>query len=458
MALVIQISRESGQVFYPYHLGGNGLIWKKAMISYLLQSITTLIFGPILAIIVAIWELKSAQLSHRRAKIYQVVKNIAYSAAKTNVFVSMSVVIASIIRQTQIPPVSEHSFLVLLGFFEMLVILGTVASMITYRNLGDASIMAFGVYFIIVFALSFINTSKSGISSFQTNILGTITMYCESERDYPLPALGNVVVDDMRLWRFFFAYCVTCLAAFTVVGVIFAFCQYIIPALIRQIQTLFDRPCNALDIKPEYHFRCLVILVQSCVWIVSQWIFLSWLKSSRQDLKKASGSLYEDSEWGFGQVTALLAWAPLVHDIILEIFGLLLKSNPSVVYNDIHPLSTLSGLANNAEVTNDTVQISEPIASPSTAINHSRPPSSIHSGPNHVDGGGQPVAIDVQAHESRPQSIDDTVERPRLNFHGSASALSTLGLKPNGGHIERELIQRGTWPRNESGTYLPTSQ
>ena len=91
--------------------------------------------------------------------------------AEINIFVSLSVAIASIIRENQIPPVSEHEFLVILGFFEMLVISGTLGSMITYRGWEEASFAAFGAYYVAVLVLSLVNAFKGGMPSSQTKIL-----------------------------------------------------------------------------------------------------------------------------------------------------------------------------------------------------------------------------------------------------------------------------------------------
>ena len=68
-------------------------------------------------------------------------------------------------------------------------------------------------------------------------------------------------------------------------------------SVVQEIKNLFFAVCRRFHIKLSYHFWYALVLLKSGCWIFLQWLPLTWLKDSREDLKKASGSLCEDSEW-----------------------------------------------------------------------------------------------------------------------------------------------------------------
>lgn len=45
------------------------------------------------------------------------------------------------------------------------------------------------------------------------------------------------------------------------------------------------------------------------------------IQEQKYELQRSVGASYQDSDWGFGQTTAVLLWGPLFNDIVHEILG-----------------------------------------------------------------------------------------------------------------------------------------
>lgn len=292
------------------------------MFSYLIQAITTLLFGPIWANFVVVFELEIAKPSGFSAKLYEAATNLAYSVAKTNIFVSLSVEIASIIRIVQAPPVAEFSFILVLGFLEVFIVWGALISLLSYHRVLETGIIAFGCYALAVLALSTASFFKGGLPSSQSEILETLTIYCVIERDYPIPILALEQDTPGRGAELFLGIYTASYIALGIVGiVIWHYFKRKIIAMWAKLKKIFLALCRYLRIKPRYPFYCVGAILLTTYWGVAVTLLMIVLKNSREQLKRASGPLYQDSQWGFGQIAALVAWAPVLHDIIFEIGG-----------------------------------------------------------------------------------------------------------------------------------------
>jgi len=56
-------------------------------------------------------------------------------------------------------------------------------------------------------------------------------------------------------------------------------------------------------------------------WMATCVNFLIKLEKQRKKLQRAVGPSYQDSQWGVGQITTVMVWGPLIHEIVLEFMG-----------------------------------------------------------------------------------------------------------------------------------------
>lgn len=93
----------------------------------------------------------------------------------------------------------------------------------------------------------------------------------------------------------------------------------------------FLKACNVLwRVVKHPVARVMRIVFLSLAWLFCTVVGLWEIGFGRQRLQELSGSLYQDSQWGYGQITAILAWTPLVLDIVLEITRKYLR--PRAIY------------------------------------------------------------------------------------------------------------------------------
>ena len=113
----------------------------QAMISYLLQTITTFLSGPIHVNFAMIFELGIAKPSGFYVDFYKSATNNAHSAATTNIFVSLSVAAACIIGNAQVPPMAEHNFIVNLEYYQMYRVLALSLPLMIYRSFKEVEML-----------------------------------------------------------------------------------------------------------------------------------------------------------------------------------------------------------------------------------------------------------------------------------------------------------------------------
>ena len=297
------------------------LMFGQATVSYFIQAITTFVFGPVLANFVTIFELGIARPEGRIAKLYDISTSLAYSVAKTNIFVSLAISIASVIRLLQLPPVSESGFIGTIAILQFEVALGTVLSLITYRNWKNAGVIALGIYSAATYALYMTSLFKGGLPSSQSQILQNLTWFCVIDRDFPVPTIREQPPKERNDSLYWGIYIASWVGSIIVAGLIKHYFGKPIKKAWQALKKAFFLACRFLHIKPRYHFFCALVMALTGLWATGIVYELYLIQVSRQQLKRASGDLYQDSQWGFGQVTAVLAWAPVLHDAVFESVG-----------------------------------------------------------------------------------------------------------------------------------------
>jgi hypothetical protein len=125
----------------------------QAMISYLIQAIVTITIGPPLAFVLVVFELDLEPLTRRRLKIWKLLANVAQSAHQGNIFVAVSVLVASVIRVNQIAPIAELDFIRYLAVYQFAIALGATICLLATFGTSTRKTKLLLLYNIIISAL-----------------------------------------------------------------------------------------------------------------------------------------------------------------------------------------------------------------------------------------------------------------------------------------------------------------
>ena len=308
------------------------------MVTYVLQAITTLLFGPMVALFAIYtqtdaWSTGSS--SKPKHRFQELISNLAFSVFQANVFACLAVSIGCLVREVEISPLAEVSFINTLGVLEMMILLGIVLSATACYDYTSRYLIVMFIYGVPVFAFSMAVTLLRGYPSSQTKILEKITGFCIEERDYPFFSMRD---DDARTNRFLGIFMGSfyggIFALIIIWMLIYKYCKPIANPIIKVYEAvtgfflnLWKRFARLLHADPGRLFFGIAATFYGVVWAYSSIVLLISLQNQRISLQRVLGAAYEDSQWGFGQITAIILWAPLLHDLIMEIIG---KFKPSL--------------------------------------------------------------------------------------------------------------------------------
>ncbi len=302
----------------------------KAMISYILQGVSSLLFGPLLAVLSLYIgsDLSSDSLLELPSKLW-ITENfvpVARSLHQTNIIIAFSVLLASIIRLDQVRPVTEVDFIKDLALYECWTALICAFSYFPIHESSKTRNTVIGLYAAVTWYLAVV-ISNSGYPSSYGEALQAITTYCIRQGDWPVPTMNIVVPDEPKkqdsawpsgIW-------VLLVVSAPILGAVGVATGFVLLGILVLIGMLLAKPylllCRLLRVGP---WRFVSVAGAVGLTAVSGFYIGLWLDSllaHRQELRLASGSAYQDNEWGFGQITALLAWIPVVQDTLFAIGG-----------------------------------------------------------------------------------------------------------------------------------------
>ena len=282
------------------------------MISYLIQTVSTTLFGPVFASIIIIFELRNDSLSGPYPRIFEAAIDVADTVLKTNLFISFTVVIASIIRYTQIPPLGERNFLEILVGFQCMITSCFWSSCLAY---GEPFVFKYLFYQLSITVLFFVGLLIGALPSSSIDILESVMTQCAIQRNYPLATLKTksrvtLVVESSLL-------------TVLIIGVIvFTFFKNPIQAVCGKLWKYFASSIRRyLHITSRCSFLQMGLLLATAFWMAMIIFAMVRVERIRQQLQKAAGPLTQDSQWGFGQVIAVISWAPVLHEILVKANG-----------------------------------------------------------------------------------------------------------------------------------------
>lgn len=288
------------------------------MISYLLQAISTALFGPIFAAVIMYFELKNGRSSGLNSMIFEAALEIADMVLKTNIILSFSVGVAGVFRTTQSPPLGERTFMGYLSIFQCVITLGFYFSSIAY---GNSFIFKYYLYQLSVMVSNIlVLVLLSALLSSRTDILKGVMSQCAIEHNFPLAVKRTSSRTVAIYWG-------SCLAVgLLAVGFLVAVLPESMKNLIqaarsRSRRSLSTNSTRYLHISPRFNFLGVGFLLCAAFWTGIIIYLMVAVERDRQKLQTASGSPNQDSQWGFGQVMAVVSWAPVLHDIFVKAKG-----------------------------------------------------------------------------------------------------------------------------------------
>ena len=156
------------------------------MISYIIQGVLITIFGPTVAFVMVLWEIDLDASNHPRQKILKYIKEITISVYRINVFVSLSVLIASVIRIAQVSPLAEVSFVYVLVMLQYFIVAGSVFSILVIKKFEWRGEWTSLTYAGITYVLWMVSLFQRAVLTSKATLLETLNDYCVTERDYPI--------------------------------------------------------------------------------------------------------------------------------------------------------------------------------------------------------------------------------------------------------------------------------
>ena len=292
------------------------------MASYLMEAVFTMTFGPLLACVFVYFDLEVSDIapSHRMPNL---LVNLSRTVHRCTTFLVLSVVIASVIRIQQVAPISELNFMKLLTRYQCVVSLGATISCIVVTGWHSRDSIALLVYNVILLAFYTAALSMTGFPSADAKVLEQLTVFCHDYRDWPIPVESFVEEQEKdRLIGIFFSSSIggVLLAAL----IIWQYHRHFRESTQRIRDKVVNRFCSMCEwchVRPRRVLIFSVVIGAVFWWALALFFYIVILFDQRKELQDVLGSAYADADWGFGQVTAMLLWGPLLHDLVMETIG-----------------------------------------------------------------------------------------------------------------------------------------
>ncbi|KAH6964872.1 hypothetical protein EDB82DRAFT_511148 [Fusarium venenatum] len=338
-----------------------------AMSSYAIQGISSLLFGPILGIL-ALYASSDPDsdsffaLPSRLWWVSEAFAPVARSIQETNIIVAFSVLLATLIRVRQVCPVAERDFLQHLVGYEVLV---SVICTLSYLPMHESSklrktVLCFYVLGTII--MVFIARDWTSLSAEPyASAYEAMTKYCVQQYDWPVPEISfippptssELAIPEEKLvglrtmdvlliltpmflpilLQILLLILLPILLPIICVVFIFAAAAAVVPVFIiccaihvgiwvirRLFTCLYEAACRALHVGPRRLGGVLIVAGVTALGAALVRSIFGAMLVQRQELRAASGNAYQDNEWGFGQVSAILAWIPAAQETLLAVF------------------------------------------------------------------------------------------------------------------------------------------
>jgi hypothetical protein len=291
------------------------------MLSLVIMTGFTFLFGPVLATL-DIFLNKSVS-----SELFRSLKRVQVIITEADAFLVLSIQIATIVRQGQNPPIFEISFLKMLNLVLCFLVLVSVLSQVA-MNIEKiprlATILCYGG---TTLALMGVSTYSSGFPSEALDVYHNITKECYRWRGYE--DVSNWFQSTLyskkfgKLLRYLGLPTVAIWVSLVIVGL--------------WVRSRRGRNKERGQKNSKYSkwtelglwHKPMICLAFFLSGILGYGFWKSW--TARALLARLSGDLYQDDQWGFGQITAALIPAPIVVTAAHEVHS---KLNSYTFYNE----------------------------------------------------------------------------------------------------------------------------
>jgi len=278
------------------------------MVSYVLQGVVTAVLGPVPVLVALLkwnrqWPFYEAH--ERGSRIPGIIRELAIHSLKVNFINAMAVNFTIAVRRTAKAPFLEAGFGGALAMYQVWICLVSLISWHSYFEAHYFSPLAshrffHAIWFFVImvcFLVTFFAKDDTG-----SGLRGDVATQCEVQRGFPRPEgvrqrevliMAGLAVVTFPIFIFFWIICPfrrvndssrAIVGSRRVVGMVYA--AYLTAAL-----------------------SCAII------------ILLRSMFHTRAQAKTFSKDAYEDDNWGFGQVMAVVLWLGFLSDSICIIRG-----------------------------------------------------------------------------------------------------------------------------------------
>ena len=288
------------------------------MISYLIQVGLTLLFGPVLVVLDLCIKPRTSPLIIKHP--YNLLMRLLSPFCEINAFFCISVLVAGLVRFMQTPPIFEIDFLNVLIQTQTAIMFETVVSAIWlwHRRRKDKLSLIL-IYFVMVIVAQMAVTYANAIPSSAFPIYSHLAIECHDEYGYiDFSSQFNPEVASKGGYKW-----IGIGAAIGVGSIIFLFLLFaLLGTFVAWCRRLWSQICLVwFRSWLKSHWRQLGVFLLALWFISILPFFATKLQRRRAIVENSIGESFQANEWGYGQTTALLLWAPLLRRAFNESWG-----------------------------------------------------------------------------------------------------------------------------------------
>jgi len=323
-------------------------------ISYILQAILTILFGPLFCCVYAFrerWNRTNGRLEKIRndRTFLDVLKELHDAFLDVSAQFNIPVAIAAIIRFRKHAPIYELAFLRSLTTMQFLSLLSTAITTGVFETRKHHlritiivlySLIEFGFYMGLIGGLQ-------NEASWET--IHALSDACKEYGDI----LPYILLPHITAKQFFnslrdrgkFAGII---AGFLVAGLL-ALCLVACIIVALHNRSPKDQQQKVPARSLNHRQRELLVGLMSLAFTIGMLVELVQMERTRNDMKSVTGAEFQDNQWGFGQIISLFLWVPLCIQIVFYgiefVFGTPIKpADPESADDSEKPEVAESGL------------------------------------------------------------------------------------------------------------------
>ncbi|KAK0652796.1 hypothetical protein B0T16DRAFT_455143 [Cercophora newfieldiana] len=341
MSLLVQTCSEVCEV--AFGTGNPDISGPGAMVSYVLQGLASITFGPLLGFlsvfIASEPDLDSYFALPKALWMTEYVLPTATSIHQTNLIIALSVLVSSVKRLQTTTPLAERALITgLVGYQMLAAVIGTASYAITHEQSRGRSFLV-TIYMLTVGILyAFVTASKQAYFPARGYALGNITAVCTTDygwpaveinlAEMPLTMAQKIAKAQPKRYKYdenataeFFGSIGLIILLIVIIICILAILQRFAEFLGRALPGPYYAFCQFVGLKPRRVAGIAAVAVWTVLSAFLASLALVALFRLRDQHRQASRDRYADDEWGFGQVMAVMAWIPVFQDILEALIG-----------------------------------------------------------------------------------------------------------------------------------------